>query len=105
LTAVPLYWFCWWVGAKILGTSEESVDPDALAERLDEAKVGTGDWTTDMWTAAFWEDAFTTLASMGTELWLGSVILGVVTGLIGYFLTLWGVRILRRARGPRHSSV
>ncbi len=104
VTAVPLYWFCWWVGAQILGTPEDGMNRDELRARVSEGQAATGDWTTAIWTVDFWKDSLSTLAAMGAELWLGSIVLGLASGVIGYFLALWGVRIYRRARGPRHSK-
>jgi len=104
VTAVPLYWFCWWVGAQILGSPQDGMNRAELAARMSDAQVA-GDWWSHVFSISFWRDALSTLASMGGELWLGSLVLGVASGIVGYFLALWGVKIYRRARGPRHSNV
>ena len=70
VTAVPLYWSCWKVGDLI-----------------------------DLFTAEFWEQLGQTLWDMGTELWVGSFIIGFAMAIPMYFVTLIGVRAFRRARG------
>lgn len=103
LTAVPLYWFCWKVGAAVLGSDAE-VDATAFEERLNEssAQVEQTSLWTDIWTAEFWRDIGSILLELGVELWTGSFIVGFAMGLPLYFLTLWAVRVYRRARGPQH---
>lgn len=98
-TAVPLYWLCWRLGAAILGT--EVGGEEALAERLEtaEAEVGEHSLWDEIWTSEFWVSLAETLLSLGKEMWIGSIVLGVAMGIPLYFLTLWGVRAFRRARG------
>jgi uncharacterized protein (DUF2062 family) len=99
-TAVPLYWFCWWVGAFILrgGNVDSDEGHQVVQERLAHAS-GEQSWLTDIFTAHFWMDLGQTLLAMGGELWLGSFVLGFATGVPSYFVTRWAVRAYRAARG------
>lgn len=101
-TAVPLYWFAWKVGDTVLNDDEAAAAGAAeVAERMQaaEANAEETDLLTDIWTQEFWQDVGETLLSMGAELWLGGFIMGLVTAIPCYFLTLWGVRVFRRAKG------
>lgn len=104
VTAVPLYWFCWWVGAWVMhgGAPQNLMDRDDLAENLGQGAAASSDWTNQIFTGEFWKGLGSTLAAMGAELWVGSLILGVLAGMLAYPLTVVSVRVYRRARGPRH---
>jgi len=107
VTAVPLYWFCWWVGALVMhgGVPQELMDREELASSLGQGAAASSDWSSQILTLDFWKALGSTLASMGAELWVGSLILGVLAGLLAYPFTVFSVRVYRRARGPRHSGV
>ncbi|MAQ19874.1 MAG: hypothetical protein CMN30_34355 [Sandaracinus sp.] len=99
-TAVPLYWLAWKVGDLALHGGESEGGISAVSRMQEaEAEAAETDLLTDIWTADFWEDLGETLLSMGAELWLGGLILGVAMAVPFYFLTLWAVTIYRRARG------
>jgi uncharacterized protein (DUF2062 family) len=83
VTAVPVYWFAWRVGCAALGRPADvagltSAPPDLGAASL--AEIGQA------------------LFGMGAELWTGCLVLGVLTGVVGYAMTYWGVLAFRRAR-------
>ena len=101
VTAVPLYWFCWRVGVWILGTEDQMSNPSEFRERVlaSSDKAGQTDLWTEIWTAEFWNDLGSLLLDMGSEMWVGSLAMGVVSAIPAYFLTLWSVRVYRRARG------
>jgi len=101
-TAVPLYWFCWKVGAFVMGRGGgDSEAFNALMERIEagEETAAEKDIWTDIWTADFWSDVGNVLLDMGLELWVGSFVLGFACAIPLYFLTLVGVRSYRRAKG------
>jgi len=98
-TAVPLYYFAWWIGSLIVGVPEP--DEAALRARLGEATPAREPWYVVMFTDDFWIDLGQKLWNMGGELWLGSLVMGLATGVPGYFLTLWAVRAYRRRRHRR----
>ena len=41
----------------------------------------------DMWSSSFWVDLFEIFFNIGKSLWVGSVIIGLLVAVIGYFLT------------------
>ena len=103
-TAVPLYWFAWKVGDSVLNGGEaaaDTADATTVAERMQEAETSAEETNLfrDIWTAEFWEELGETLLSMGAELWVGGLVMGLLTAVPCYFLTLWGIRVYRRARG------
>ena len=95
VSAVPLYWFCWWVGNLILHGGGEM---DPAVERALERQL-SGEAEIDMLSGEFWSEIGGALGALGVELWLGSFVLGFATGIPLYFLTLAGVKTYRRARG------
>jgi uncharacterized protein (DUF2062 family) len=99
LTAVPLYWLCWRIGAWVLGT--DGGDESVLAEQLAaaESEVGQRSLWSAIWTSEFWTALGRTLLGLGKELWLGSAIVGVGMGVPLGVLTWWAVKAYRRARG------
>jgi uncharacterized protein len=81
LTFLPMYWLDYHVGAMLLGTP---LSFDGLREILLRS-----DWTERWWG----------LLGVGMELaaaiWLGGLILGALTGVLAYIVTLWLLRCLR----------
>ncbi len=102
-TAVPLYWFTWKVGDTVMNAEPKGQSEGAaqVAERMREAESNAEetDLLTDIWTEEFWVDVGETLLAMGAELWVGGLIIGLITAVPCYFLTYWGVRAFRRAKG------
>ena len=101
-TAVPLYYFAWWLGVVLLhGHMPDAATGATITERIGEPTAG-GDvsiWT-DILTESFWRELGATLWQMGAELWVGCLVLGVLTGVPGYMLAYWGVKAYRRRRLP-----
>ncbi|MCB9591351.1 MAG: DUF2062 domain-containing protein [Sandaracinaceae bacterium] len=96
-TAVPVYYACWRIGAFVLGSDDDPERGQQIIERLMGAETGW-EWAR-LVTADFWTEVGATFWALGAELWLGGVLVGAGLGAIAYPLTLWGVRIYRRARG------
>lgn len=96
-TAVPLYWFAWWIGSIITHGGMPAGEPDeqVLRDRL----AADGDWWIAIFTSDFWSNLGEQLWRLGAELWIGCLALGLATGIPAYFLTLWAVRAFRRRRG------
>lgn len=99
LTAVPLYYSNWRIGRFLLGGESD----DAASRRVIEQVVGMPGQDMPLWervfSASFWDAALHAFMAMGAELWLGSVLVGLVLGAIGYWATYRGV-IVFRARRP-----
>ncbi len=100
-TAVPVYYACWRVGSWLLhfGAAPVAVDRAEVAEQIAQGSEAAEGFWTQIMSLHFWRDLLDTFVSMGAEMWLGSLVLGVVTGIVGYFATLYGVRAYRAARG------
>ena len=97
LTVVPIYYACWRIGAFFLGTDGDPERGEEIIGRLVGAETS---FTWDrLVSAEFWEEVGRPLWELGAELWLGGLVVGVGLGLVFYPITLWGVRVYRRARG------
>lgn len=102
LSAVPLYWFCWRVGAFILGAGDGE-GPTALLAALEDSE-NAPPLSEVILTEAFWSDAWAAMKSMGAELWLGSCVLGLLFAVPGYFLVRRGVGAFREQRAKRKAA-
>jgi hypothetical protein len=99
VTVVPVYYACWRIGAFLLDTDG---DPERGARIIADLMGADTEWTwSRLFESEFWAGVGSTLWELGGELWLGGLVVGVVTGAAAYPLTLWGVRAYRRARGGR----
>ncbi|MEM9189891.1 MAG: DUF2062 domain-containing protein [Myxococcota bacterium] len=103
-TAAPLYYFCWWLGSLLLHGGAAEDGAAIVEERLEGAENQDSNFWTDMWTTEFWTDLGETLWNMGAELWVGSLVLGVATGVPFYFITRWAVTQYRRLRADKPGS-
>ncbi len=101
LSAVPLYWFAWWLGSVILHGDAPSETPNeaVLRDHLEESGANEPDWWVAIFTPDFWENLGDQLWRLGAELWVGCLALGLLSGIPAYFLTLWAVRAFRHRRG------
>ncbi len=101
-TAVPVYYGCWRVGAWFLHFGVPQRDAEAARIALEHkialllAAEGPG-----LLDAAFWGRLWEVALALGGEVWLGSLVLGLLTGVPGYVLTYWGVREYRRRHMPK----
>ncbi len=94
LTFVPIYGACWWLGAMILPGSNALAGQAAVIEKLKSFGDGGG-FLANFFSADFWYSILQLMLELGGELWLGCIIVGLVGGLIMYFLTRWGVTTYR----------
>lgn len=107
LTAVPIYYANWRLGIFLMtGRMETSPESRQAIARLVEGAPGSDQTFFErMFSGAFWEAAIDALMSIGTELWVGSLVVGLVTGVFGYWATYHGVvAYRRRTRAGRVSS-
>jgi len=101
VTAVPLYWFTWKVGEVLLRSDASAAGPPRREELLALAvgRDGAAPSLLDsIATTQFWEQVGHTLLRLGGELWIGGVVIGLVTGVPAYFATIWAVRAYRARR-------
>ncbi len=99
VTAVPLYYTNWRIGRFMMGGG--TVDK-AATEKILEAVVGVPGQDQPLWerifSPTFWSAALDAFMAMGAELWLGSLLVGVVLGVPAYWLTHRGVIAFRKRR-------
>jgi len=96
-TAVPIYWFCWRIGAGLLGTTNghAAVAPDRLIAAGSPQSFG------QVFEWGFWSALATTLLELGSALWLGCCLVGLVCAALLYGLSRWGVTTYRQRRMAR----
>ena len=97
-TAVPIYSFCWMIGAGIVD-AENGANVQAVVERM-AAVAAIPSWY-HLLEWSFWSSVMALLVDLGTELWLGCCLVGLVSGGVLYGATRWGVTVYRRRRGER----
>lgn len=97
-TAVPIYWFCWRIGAGLLN-GNTGTNPQTVLERM--SSVATVHSLSQLVEWGFWSALFKTAFELGTVLWLGCCIVGLVCGAALYGLTRWGVTVYRQRRAAR----
>lgn len=101
LTAVPLYYTTWKVGAAVLHPESE-VTRDTIKGWLGDTGRALKDQGIErLFEADFWATAGRLLASTGAELWVGGLICGIVVAVPVYFITRRGINVVRRLRDAR----
>jgi uncharacterized protein (DUF2062 family) len=96
VTAVPIYYAAWRLGAWVMGDLDE-VAGAALAARIrDLARLSEEPFST-----ALWGDLARTILDLGVNLWVGCALVGFVAGVPSYFATKAAVRGFRMARARR----
>lgn len=102
LTAVPFFYMNWRLGGFLLTgrleTSSES--KEAIARLVDGPPGQDKAFLERMFDAEFWYAAVDLLRSIGVELWVGSIVVGLLTGVIGYWATYYGI-VAYRSRQNR----
>jgi uncharacterized protein (DUF2062 family) len=94
VTMVPLYYGLWRLGAVLLGRPS---DPERGRELIHEVAGASEFSWSSLTELAFWERLWNVLWSIGAELWLGGLVVGLAFGAVAYGATLFGVRAYRRA--------
>ena len=95
-TAVPVYWFCWRLGAGLL---DGGTNPQTVLERM--SSMATLQSYGQLVEWGFWSALFGMAVELGAELWVGCTIVGLVSGGLFYGMTRWGVTVYRRRRAAR----
>ncbi len=98
LSAVPLYWGVWKVGQFLLhlGHPPEVHVRELLTARLESAgEASEGSLLEKLLEPEFWSGVGDAMLQMGGELWLGSLVIGLLTGTPAYFFTVWAVKTFR----------
>lgn len=97
-TAVPLYYFNWRVGVFVMtGQLDGSGrSQNELAAVLADAPGQDMPFWERITSAEFWNLLFDLFVTLGVELWVGCIVVGVLTGILGYWATYRGVNAYRR---------
>ncbi len=99
LTAVPLYYTNWRIG-HMIRTGSLASDPAVrkTLANLIAAKGGLIAHVSNFFDPSFWRELAVVLGELGLDLWIGSVLGGLVLALISYPICRRAVRIYRLAR-------
>lgn len=98
LTAVPLYYSNWRIGRFLLAGDGDEAGGRALIESVVNLPGADLPLFERLTSSAFWSAAMDAFVAMGAELWLGSLVVGLVFGAVGYWASYRGVIAFRRKR-------
>ena len=101
LTAAPLYYTTWKVGAAVLHPEREVTRATIQQWLGDAGKALKDDGPGRLLDADFWSSAGRLLASTGAELWVGGLLCGVLVAVPTYFITRRGINAVRHLRDAR----
>ncbi len=96
VTFVPIYWSCWRLGAFVTGSHSAAGEAEMM-DKLNSFSSGGGGVVGSIFSFEFWKGIGSTMLEMGIELWIGTTIVGLVSGVILYFVTK-SVTITYRAK-------
>lgn len=102
LTAVPIYYFNWRLGSFLMtGRLEASEASKHAIGRLVSGIPGQdAPFWERLFSREFWGAALDAFARIGSELWVGSVFVGILTGGLAYWATYRAVVIYRDKHRP-----
>jgi hypothetical protein len=98
ITALPIYYFCWWIGMRLL-PGADSTGWHVIMGRIVEA-MSLSFWSNAL-TLEFWSSLGSFMLNLGVTLWVGCCFVGLVAGALGYVATHWAVTAYRRRRAER----
>lgn len=93
-TIVPIYGACLGLGRFVLSKSGPGNETAMLATLESTPSAG-------ILELAYWQAALQRTLEVGTELWVGCVIVATVASVASYFLARWGVSTYRERRRQR----
>lgn len=101
VTALPLYYSEWWLGATILHGSAEG-DGQRLIDALE--RLQANDMADTLWSWAYWRDLTFSILDLGVEIWIGATVIGVLASAPVYFVAKRAVVGYRRRKASRQSE-
>ena len=93
-TLWPIYGGCLGLGRLLLGGAP-SRDHAAVISKLQQQQA------TDFFGPALWKNLFHNLATLGKEMWVGCIVVGIVAAIIFYIVSRRGVWTYRERRRRR----
>jgi uncharacterized protein (DUF2062 family) len=90
-TLVPIYGACLGLGHVVMAVPA-SHDPEVVLSELEKHN------TTGLFEIEFWKGLLHRIAGLGTELWVGCIIVGLICGVVAYVVSRWGVSAYRERR-------
>jgi uncharacterized protein (DUF2062 family) len=97
---VPIYWSCWRLGALIRGTG--AIDQEAaVIDKLHAMTDGGNGFISSFFDTNFLAGLLHLMYELGLELWIGCLVVGLVSAAILYLVTKWGVTAYRAKRHDR----
>ncbi|MEE8170423.1 MAG: DUF2062 domain-containing protein [Phycisphaerae bacterium] len=105
ITAIPVYYLNWRIGRFVTGGNmTDNPDQFAAIEKLFGQAPGLSDVFRRLFEAEFWSTVVALFPQFGLELWVGCLVVGLVTGGLGYAETYYGVARFRAIRSRRRAS-
>ncbi|MCE5185565.1 MAG: DUF2062 domain-containing protein [Planctomycetaceae bacterium] len=98
VTAVFIYFPCYRLGRFLLSPANSQIDSEQM-EQLITATFSAQRVFANLFTSQFWKDVYALSMKIGLETLIGGVILGLIIGKIGYWLSLY---IIKRYRQRKH---
>jgi uncharacterized protein (DUF2062 family) len=97
VTALPIYYTCWWLGARLL-PGADGADWEVIRRIIEDTSLNF--WS-QAHTLTFWTALGSAMLNLGVTLWVGCCFVGLVTGALGYVSAHWAVTAYRRRRADR----
>ena len=101
LTAVPLYYTTWSVGAAVMNPDKQVTRETIQTWLGNTGRAIKNGGIERLLESDFWSDAGQLLAGTGEELWMGALVCGLIVGVPSYLLTRWGINAVRHLREGR----
>lgn len=102
ITLGPIYLACWRIGATVLG-SDRPGSASAAVEQVEGMYEAAG--LSRLVQADFWRHLVGQFLDVGTDLWVGCIVVGMAGGLIGYVAAYRIVVVARERRRLRRVAI
>ncbi|QQR88994.1 MAG: DUF2062 domain-containing protein [Myxococcales bacterium] len=99
LTAVPLYYLSWKLGSF---TMHGRWPQKKVASEVARHSPSLSHWLDQLFDSGFWINLWDKAMDVGAEIWVGSLLIGVVTGAIAYVFSYKMVLAYRARRHHHH---
>ncbi len=104
-TLIPIYYPNYLLGRAIMKTFHCKTELSSAQTQEMFSRIGSSASFAGIFHWRFWQNLFTFLWQKGPELWLGSLIIGLLVALAGYFITYRFIRWYRIVHPHRRFSI